>query len=233
MSSNRKSLILVGAGRGGSYISRTVAAFSRRALSSTIDVYPLRIARNVSQATNIDEFAKLWMPYEEHIRELATLKLLNSSYTVADYASALERELRIKIEIRTFSEVKPGQGIASLEYDEYSATATIWVPNRLSWWLAQYAMFHELGHLAAGHSFIRVDMETKEKSGRYAPVKRRLARKAPPSYEDLPNALTKNLSREDMGDVYEAECEVRAQHNMLTAQLGGRALELDGLNQSA
>ncbi len=211
---------------------RVISRLGRYISPSLEKLYPSAEAE-MQQITDIEEFVERLIPYEELVRELAVLRLLGTSYTADDYAAALEEPLGMKIRIKRFEEVRASSGVASVDYDEEAATATIWVPKRLSWWLAQYAIFHELGHLAAGHPYIPVFAETGEEGDPYYPTGRRLARKGPPKYRDLPNRIAKNISPDELGRIHQAEAELRAQHNMLTSQLGEQAIEVDRINQSA
>lgn len=57
-----------------------------------------------------DEWLERWVPYEEHVRELGALKLLGEAYTPEDYRVALEKYLRVRIEVKTVPEVIRGTG---------------------------------------------------------------------------------------------------------------------------
>ncbi len=169
------------------------------------------------------------MPYEEHVRELAVLKLLGRPYTPEDYLAALERHLKVRIEIKEVYEVIRGSAQATMRYSPETHSIVIYIPERLSWWLRRYALFHELAHLAAAHPFLERSLETGEVI-RIRKPNWRLARKAPVTEESIPDDLPEAY-RNDLHRLREDEADLRAQHHMLTAQLGARALEVERLNQ--
>lgn len=177
-----------------------------------------------------DEVVDGRIPYEEHVRELAVLKLSGRPYIPGDYREALERYAGISIGIKTVDELVQGPATATLTYDPGGAGVTIWVPRRLDWWLRQYAIFHEMAHVAAGHPPRERGPEGTPEAWAAEPPFRRLARKSPPTPDDL-RAGPVEAFRLDPGDFYEQEADLRAQHNMVTSSLGARALEFDRLSQ--
>lgn len=177
-----------------------------------------------------EEFLERWVPYEEHVRELAVLKLLGRPYSPEDYLTALERHLKVSIKIKDVYEVIRGSAQATMRYSPETCTVVIYVPERLSWWLRRYALFHELAHLAAAHPFMERLPQTGEVIRVREPDWRRLASKAPITGESIPEDLPEAY-RNDLHRLHEDEADLRTQHHMLTAQLGARALEVEGLNQ--
>ena len=177
-----------------------------------------------------DEFVDEWIPYEEHVRELAVLKLSGRPYTPGHYREAVERYAGLPIGIRTVDELVQAPAAATITYDAGGAGATIWVPRRLDWWLRQYAIFHELAHVAAGHPPRERTPRGLRADWAEEPPFRRLARRSAPKPEDLRNGPVE-LFRRDPEKFYEKEADLRAQHNMVTSSLGARALEFDRLSQ--
>ncbi len=175
-------------------------------------------------------FVEAWIPFEEHVRELAVLRLSGRLYTPEAYRDALERFVGVSIGIKSVPELVRGPAVATTSYDPDGAGVTIWVPQRLEWWLRQYAIFHELSHIAAGHPPKSRAPDNAEAFWAAAPTLRRLARNAPPFPGDLHDGPVEAFRR-DPGRFYEEEADLRAEHNMVTSSLGPRALEFDRLNQ--
>lgn len=176
------------------------------------------------------DYVEAWIPYEEHVRELALLRLSGQPYTPEDYRDALQRFAHASIKIKSVPELVSGPAVATTSYDPDGAGVTIWVPQRLDWWLRQYAIFHELAHVAAGHPPKSRAPGSLEAVWAEAPSIRRLARNDPPAPHDLRRGPVEAF-RLDPGRFYEEEADLRAQHNMVTSSLGPRALEFDRLNQ--
>lgn len=177
-----------------------------------------------------DGYLESWIPYEEHVRELAVLKLAGRAYSPEDYRAALERYIQAEIRIKTVPELLRASSAATVAYDPDTGDVTVWVPERLVWWLRRYAIFHELAHVAAAHPA----MERRPSDGVIvgtspAPV-RRLARKQPPTTGNTPDDLPEPFAA-DLDRFYEDEADLRAQHHMVTGSLGARALEFDRLSQ--
>lgn len=180
--------------------------------------------------TDPHAFVEAWIPYEEHVRELAVLKISGRAYGPEDYRDALESYVQGPIRIKTVPELITGPAVATTSYDPVTGAVTIWVPARLSWWLRQYAIYHELAHVAAGHPPKERRGGTGEIVGTAPAPLRRLARKAPFTPDDLPEGLPRSFVQ-DPRRFYEDEANLRAEHNMVTSSLGARALEFDRLNQ--
>ncbi len=159
------------------------------------------------------------------------LNLLGRPYTPDDYAEALAEHLEMTIRIRRVPEILKGPGLAAIQYDELADVTTVWVADRLNWWLFRYAVFHELAHVAAGHPFAERCPEKGATIRLYHPTGKRLARKAPLTFQSSKEEIPESFSYDDFIRLYDAEAELRVQHNMLTAHLGERALEVERLNQ--
>ena len=137
---------------------------AHRIQAATQNQLKQELPRADSKDKDLEEFLTQWLPYEEHVRELAVLGLIGQAYTAHRYAEVLQTFLGIRIEIRKvpvivrnpangYAAQKRGTALASLEYGENTRTATLWILEDLDWWLEQYVVFHELAHLAAGHPF--------------------------------------------------------------------------------
>lgn len=170
------------------------------------------------------DFAAQALPYEEYIRELAMLGLRGRPHAGEDYRAALEAYLGLRIAIVRPPNVAFGANSRVLGRTSYGPglrEVTVEIPRRLSWWLYQYTLLHELGHVAAGHP----PCSPNEHTGEIAlgnPPPERLARKHP---------LTKGLAAEAFKDLYEAEAELRVEHAFLAGALGQGALATDKLTQ--
>lgn len=215
--------------RGAGGFQAVCARKLRRLLSAVGAGFGI-VRPSSGQKRKEEEFLERWVPYEEHIRELAVLKLLGRPYSPEDYLTALQRHLKVRVKIKDVYEVIRGPAQATMRYSPETCTVVIYVPERLSWWLRRYALFHELAHLAAAHPFMERLPETGEVIRVRKPDWRRLASKAPITGESIPEDLPEAY-RNDLHRLHEDEADLRAQHHMLTAQLGARALEVEGLNQ--
>lgn len=200
------------------------------------------LSREDSKEKNLERFLTQWLPYEEHVRELAVVGLIGQAYTAHRYAEVLQTFLGIHIKIRkvpvivrnpakSYTAEKRGAALASLEFDEATHTATLWVLDDLDWWLEQYVVFHELAHLAAGHPFAERSADNGEIRSFMAVKKKQLARKSPLAVKNGAEELPEELRSIRPEKVREAEAELRAQYNMITGLLGVRSLEFDRLAQ--
>ncbi|MGF1473893.1 MAG: hypothetical protein ACFB50_19410 [Rubrobacteraceae bacterium] len=176
------------------------------------------------------------MPYEEHVRELASLKLAGRPHDAGILAEALYNEYGIQIRVASFRGPLQARGVApeTIHHDG-DDSYTIWLPEGLSWWHQEYLTLHAISHVAAGHLFIERDLESGKLIGLLGaePGRKRLARQAPFTTRTNPTFFPDGYGPTvaDLLILYEAEADLRARYYMRTAQLGSAALEKSRLNQ--
>lgn len=162
-------------------------------------------------------------PRGEFARELGVLGLQGQSHTAEIYASALSSYLGKEICIVRIPAFDSDLGeLGRTLYLKRESRIKIEVSLRVSWWLYQYTLLHELGHIAAGHPPAIFDKETGDLSGFGEPPAKWLASQ-PPLTEVLPPAA--------LLDLYEAEAELRAEHALLMGAGGRTILQTDSLVQ--
>lgn len=192
--------------------------------------YPLQECGRNSQSTEdllrrrelLSHIVAGRIPREEYVWELDMLGLKGKEFTGEDYVRALEDRLDLEIAVaRSTSNNSRSDELGCVTYEPQSRRLTIEVPLRLSWWLFQYTLLHECGHVAAGHAFPIHNRGTREIWGWRSPP-RRLARRQPIN-EGLPDAAIRDLSEE--------EAEQRARHALLTGALGQKALHTGCMSQ--
>lgn len=176
------------------------------------------------------------LPFEEHVRELASLKLAGCPHNAQILTQALDDHYGIQIRVASFNGPLHARGVTpeTIHYhggDSY----TIWLPAGLSWWHWEYLSLHAISHVASGHLFIERDRESTELVGLLGnePYRQRLARKAPLTTTTDPASFPDGYgpTLPDLLTLYEAEADLRARYYMRTAQLGSAALEKNRLNQ--
>ena len=161
------------------------------------------------------------LPLDIYARELSLLKLAGTKFTAEVYAELLEKHLHIDIDIERSSPGNLPEGqLGSTRYDVEGARVHIKVARRLGWWMYQYTLFHELGHVAAGHPLPSRGPDGYIVSFKKPPV--RLASRRP---------VDANLSFETRLAIYEEEAELRARYGMLTGQLGKAVVQTGNLAQ--
>lgn len=164
------------------------------------------------------------IPYEQYMRELVLLGLKGVPFTGDAYSEALadKLDLRIRILRPTNVALERRRLGRTTRHADSRDLLTIEIPVRLGrGWLYNYTLLHELGHVAAGHPPLPPDLPAEALTD-LEPPDERLARKVP---------LTSGLPKGALGDLYEAEAELRAQHGMLAGSLGQLALGTERLNQ--
>ena len=148
---------------------------------------------------------------EDFQEELLTLGLSGKEFTPEDYAEALAGYLSIEICLCVFSDeeypelkrsVARSGRVAEVCYSEDRKTAVVLVPGSLTPLLRTLAIYHELGHLAAGDLVGAGGDEAK--TGRTLPTPKRLARVPPLDDERL----------------REKEADLRAHYALLAGSLG-------------
>ncbi len=188
-----------------------------------------------SQRSRLKRFFADWIPFEEHVRELAMLGLAGFAHDAEAIGEAMKRHRGICVEFAAVpGPINPKRTTPeTIEYhgqDRY----TIWLPRGLTLWYREYVCMHALGHVAAGH-LLRVRDQPSARTVRLAGEERkRLARRPPLAPESDPALFPEGFSPASLKDLlllYEAEADLRARYYMRTAQLGGAALEIDRLNQ--
>lgn len=143
--------------------------------------------------------------------ELVSLGLYGSGFGPTEYADALGLFLGVNVVICVFPDVmypelaralaRSGR-VAELHYSKDRGTCVILVPSSLPPMMRTLAVYHELGHLAAGDPF--QVWESGAKAGRQVFPERRLARKPPLAEEAL----------------REREADRRAEYALLAGCLG-------------
>jgi hypothetical protein len=184
-----------------------------------------RLAKEAEAAwhAQVAAFVASLIPYEEYVRELALLGLKGTPFTGDAYSEALANKLDVRIRIlRPTNVALERRQLGRTTRHPDSGDVTVEIPVRLGrGWLYNYTLLHELGHVAAGHPPLPPDLDEATLAD-LEPPDERLARKAP---------LTSGLPKGALGDLYEAEAELRAQHGMLAGSLGELALGTERLNQ--
>lgn len=164
--------------------------------------------------------------YSEFIAELVRLKLKGVEFDAEEYARRLAWYMGVRIEVVSISEMLASRELPLTAWEAklveksmvdndllgearwYAGwdppTYIVIVADDLGWFLRQATIFHELGHLAAGHHF---------KDGSIAGV-RKLADGKPP----------RNKKQR------EEEADIRGDYAVAAGNLGKRSLEKDSLN---
>ena len=150
---------------------------------------------------------------EEFQAELALLGLSGREFGPREYAEILGEKLGIEITIcvlpddhypeLTLEMARAGK-VAELSYSEDLLGATILVPSSLPSIVRTLSVYHELGHVAAGHPLEVWEGGTR--TNRLERVPRRLARRPPV---------------EDRG-LCEQEADLRAVYSLLAGSLGSK-----------
>ncbi len=150
---------------------------------------------------------------EEFQAELALLGLSGREFGPREYADILGEKLEMQITIcvlpdqhypeLTHRMARAGK-VAELSYSEDFSGAVILVPSSLPPIVRTLSVYHELGHVAAGHS-VEV-WEGGAKTGRFEHGPQRLARRPP--IEDR--------------RLCEQEADLRAVYSLLAGSLGPR-----------
>ena len=88
-----------------------------------------------SPRLHLKRFFARRVPFEEHVRELASLRLAGRPHNAEILARALDEEYGIQVQVARFSGPLPARGVSpeTIHYrgdDSY----TIWLPEGLSWW---------------------------------------------------------------------------------------------------
>lgn len=173
----------------------------------------------------VNEYAEQILSLEEYARELALLGLTGRGFTAEMYAEALGERLGLDVRIvRSSIQHVDIRELGATNYDTENGLVTVSVPLRLGWWLYQYALHHELGHVAAGHP-LPVRAHHGQITGFKEPTKR-LARKGP-----VARASGTMLSANTRLRLYEAEAELRARRGMLAGSLGSTVVQTGSLSQ--
>ena len=183
---------------------------------------PVQAAEAAWRAVVSEAVAGL-VPYEEYVRELSLLGLKGVPFTGDVYSEALATKLGVLIRtVRPTNVAMDRRELGRATWTAKPPELLVEVPVRLGrGWLYQYTLLHEMGHIAAGHSPLPVDLPDDAPVALDPPPKR-LARKPP---------LTQGLPKGALRDLYEAEAELRAQHGMLAGSLGELSLGTERLNQ--
>ena len=150
---------------------------------------------------------------EEFQAELAILGLSGREFGPREYAEILGEKLEMDITICVLADehypeltrkmARAGK-VAELSYSEDLLGAVILVPSSLPPIVRTLSVYHELGHVAAGHP-VEV-WEGDAKTGRLEHVGRRLARRPPVEDRRL----------------CEQEADLRAVYSLLAGSLGPR-----------
>lgn len=199
----------------------------------------MRVRRKVSEILEALSLAVGFnsMPdYNDFVKEIIKLQLRGVRFDHSIYAQALSEHIKATIDITSVSalaDVGPWarRYIGKHVYDQGFLGETVYfgsfrgserpyflvvVADDLPWNLRRHTIFHELGHIAAGHRFVEAGRSAaSEHTVARQPAVRRLAARRPFSHHA----------------VVEEEAEVRARYSILLADAGPIALEKDSLNQ--
>lgn len=174
---------------------------------------------------SVKDYAERVLSLQEHARELSLLGLTGRNFTAEIYADALGEHLGLDIRIVRASIYDADiRNLGTTTYDIENGLVTISVTLRLGWWLYQYALHHELGHVAAGHP-LPIRARNGEITGFKEPT-RRIARRPP-----VTRASATSLSKNSRLRLYEAEAELRARRGMLAGSLGSTVVQTSILTQ--
>lgn len=153
---------------------------------------------------------RLFLTPQEFQTELVVLGLSGREFSPKDYVEALERHQGIKIVVCVFPDVlypdltrtlaRSGR-VAEVVYSEEERSAVILVPGTLAATAQALAVYHELGHLAAGD----------------LPTPRKLALEPPLPHDPRCNPSS---NRCDAGCPREEEAELRAYYALVAGSLG-------------
>lgn len=183
---------------------------------------------NLSSARNLRRKRKLLreivqdrLPREEFLREVRMLESSPDFEKPQDYWEALKSFLPTPM----FLETLPGymdqrNSLGTTSFEPTRNRIYIRVPQRLGWWNFQYALAHEVGHVAANHEFPVLDT-----NGHISEFKR-----PPEGLTRLP-AITNTLPREAVLDLQDEEAELRARYTWLVCGLGEQVLNLGKAKQ--
>ena len=168
------------------------------------------------------------LTFEQFVYELALLGLKGAHFGAERYAGALARRLGAPIQIDTIADyvgLRPDSleaksigrelaasghmGLTKLLADGAGYSFRIVYLDDLDWWLREHTLFHELGHVAAGH-FRDFPLAPERGSG---PV---------PYLADRPPARGHGPR--------ESEANLRANYAMLAGSLGELSLRKESLN---
>lgn len=173
----------------------------------------------------IDQYVQKAVTLETYARELSILGLAGWSFTGEIYAETLAEYLGLEIEVVRTPHAEGGlRTLGTTRYDVEAGSVSVAVPLRLRWWIYQYVLYHELGHVAAGHP-LPVRTEDGTVTGFKAPG-RWIARSSP-----VTGPAAEGLSHETRLALYEAEAELRARRGMLAGSLGRTLLQTGNLTQ--
>lgn len=179
-----------------------------------------------SSSQAIQQYVERLLPLQTYARELSLLGLAGRSFTAETYAQVLRNWLGLDVEIlRPAANAGDAGNIGTTAYDIEGELVTIRVPLRLGWWLYQYTLHHELGHVAAGHP-LPVRSPNNGTIESFKVPDRRLARQAP-----VAGPPTTTLSNDTRLLIYEAEAELRAKRGMLAGSLGPTVVQTGNLSQ--
>lgn len=188
-----------------------------------------------NERLRLKRFFAARLPFEEHVRELAELRMTNKPHLASHLARAMHKAHDIDLSFRQlpFPMREGGSTPETLQYhgeDRY----TVWLPPGLSWWYREYVSFHAIAHVAAGHLLAERDPNSGDIIALRAPDRKRLARELPLSPASNPTLFPPGYSPDSTSDLlflYEIEADLRTRYYMRTAQLGAAALEINRLNQ--
>lgn len=148
---------------------------------------------------------------EEFQEELVVLGRSGKKFSPGDYAEALEQHLGVKISLCVFPDedhpelkqalARSGK-VAECCYSWDQKAAAVLVPASLPLLARTLALYHELGHLAAGD--LTEELSANSPGGLPEDLKLRLARKRPLGDEEL----------------REREADLRAQYALVAGSLG-------------
>ena len=204
-------------------------------LSSERSIPTLVDHTDATERVRLKRFFEDRLPFEEHVRELAELKLAGTPHDADSFAATLADRRDIHVLFRP----SPGplaHGASTSETIQYHGDDryTVRLREGLSWWYKEYVSFHALGHVTAGHLFAERDADSADITGVVREHRKRLARKPPLTPNSDPVLFPDGYSPSSLSDLlllYEVEADLRARYYMRTAKLGAAALELDRLNQ--
>ena len=178
----------------------------------------------MSRRLPLSRFLRWWrnpvgLSFEQFVYELALLRLKGTHFSAEDYARALAKFLGTPIRLQTLTDhvsldpdslearavrrdlaISGHMGQTKMMHDDAgNVSYLILYLDDLHWWLREHTLFHELGHVAAGHYRAVPSVPTKVQTR--VP---RVAERAP---------VADHCLQED-------EADLRANYSLLAGSLG-------------
>ena len=178
----------------------------------------------MSRSLPLRRFLRPWrnpveLTFDQFVYELALLRLKDTHFSAEDYARALARFMGKTVRLQTLTSyvsldphslearavrrdlaISGHMGLTTMTHDDAGGVSYVIVYlDGLDWWLREHTLFHELGHVAAGHYRAVPSVPAK--------VRPRIPRLA-----ERPPVLDRRMQ--------EHEADLRANYSLLASSLG-------------